>query len=92
VTCNFCHGVNQGAGCQACLNATRAAMFFLPLHIEDGGHHFNGGISFPMEPDDEPATPPTMAASWAIYAGIVAALVTFTVWVVQMGVPNWGAR
>jgi hypothetical protein len=55
VTCNFCHGVNQGAGCQACLNATRAAMFFPPLHIEDGGHHFNGGIAFPMDDGDEPA-------------------------------------
>ena len=31
MTCNFCHGVNQGTGCQACLNATRAAMFLTPL-------------------------------------------------------------
>jgi hypothetical protein len=55
VSCNFCHGVNQGRVCEACLNATRAAMFFPPLHIEDGGHNFNGGIAFPIEAEDEPA-------------------------------------
>ena len=31
MTCNFCHGVNQGHSCPACLNATRAAVFLPPL-------------------------------------------------------------
>ena len=64
-------------------------IFIDGLHTDSGsGGEFRGGIFWPIEPEDEPATPPTMAASWAIYAGIVAALVLFTVFVVQTGMPN----
>jgi hypothetical protein len=88
MTCNFCHGVNQGRVCEACLNATRAAMFFPPMHIEDGGHTFNHGVVFPIEDEDDPATTPSTASGWLIYAAIAALFLVFTLFVVRLGVPN----
>jgi hypothetical protein len=63
-------------------------VFIDGLHTEDGGHFFHAGIAFPM--DDEPATTPSTASGWLIYAAIAAMFLVFTLFVVRLGVPNWG--
>jgi hypothetical protein len=63
-------------------------VFIDGLHTEDGGHSFHSGVVFPIE--DEPTTPST-ASGVLIYAAIAALFFVFTLFVVRLGVPNWGA-
>lgn len=47
----------------------------LNLHTKDGGHHFNGGVSFPMdltEQAGEPLYTPDDMSAWAVFAQIAA--------------------
>ena len=68
MTCNFCHGVNQGAGCPACLNATRAAVFLPPLPARN--------FDTLRERMQEPAEGYSV---WAAIAGAIFVVVVVTV-------------
>jgi hypothetical protein len=50
-------GCRQGRECSA-------------LHTSEGGHHFHGGVAFPIEPTDKPVSTPDEAGSWAVAAQI----------------------
>jgi hypothetical protein len=66
-------------------------VFIDGLHTDSGsGGEFRGGIFWPIEQDDEPATTPSTASGWLIYAAIAALFLVFTLFVVRLGVPNWG--
>lgn len=72
----------QGRACALCLNASRAALALAPLHTGDGGHSVNGGLSFPIEPDqpDEPIASPEECEGWTRWAlGGLAAVTLFCI-------------
>lgn len=59
-----------------------------PFHTEDGGAHFNGGISFPILPDEEaadlPLATPSEASAWAVFAQIAFVALTVSCSVVAL--------
>jgi hypothetical protein len=46
------------------------------LHTEPGGHSVHGGISFPIEADDEPIASPEDAPALAFWGQVFLAAVT----------------
>jgi hypothetical protein len=59
------------------------------MHTKDGGHFVNFGVSFPIEAE-EPVPTAEQAMTWPIWVGAGLLFLAFTVFVVQLGVPNWG--
>jgi hypothetical protein len=88
------HGGLQGKGNPPAFRSHRLNEQDIPgLHTDNGGHEFRGGIAWPIEDEsDEPVITPDRATGLVltIRVLVIAAAVLFTIWVVQLGVPNWG--
>lgn len=62
------------------------------LHTDDGGHEFNGGVTFPIEPDEpipttEEAEGWTLPVMWSVGLFAVACLVAVVFYGVQLQFP-----